>query len=331
MWWVTILLFCSVAGAAHKKSCRASLEEEAPRDPLNAFYRYLKSFPLLSEQEEKELAGKMIDGRQAEEQLRESGSNSPGFQGRVRVGKEAESRLAISILRLVPVIANRYKKTGVPMEDLIGYGNLGVARALKTFDLSHDTRLSTYASYWIEHFIRRGAREWRPISVPTEQKKQLHAMATIREQIARDEGRMATLGELLDQLPMSKKQRERVMCAMEAQQPLLDVNGGSNPDGSLECLLADPDFEREKKRETEAEMATDLIRLIDKLDARLATLIKMRFGLEGAEESTLKEIGQRLGLTPERVRQLEVKALRSLAYLLRSSDSAYRDFTGNGR
>jgi RNA polymerase primary sigma factor len=258
--------------------------------PLQIYLHDINSTPLLSAQEERELAELVAIGDPL-----------------------AREHMVKANLRLVVNIARGYLGKGLNLEDLIEEGNLGLMRAVEGFDGMMDTRFSTYASYWIKQSIRRAVmNNGKPIRLPAYMvsllSKWRRATAVLTERM----GRAPTHDEVGKALRLSKKKIGIVAKAIRVNN-LTPHSENSDDDGTaLDNVLTD---DRSKGAESQLIEADDLDRIfmhLDLLEDREATVIRMRFGLESYQPMTLREVGENLGLTRERVRQLESQALQKL-------------------
>jgi RNA polymerase primary sigma factor len=258
--------------------------------PLQIYLHDINSTPLLSAQEERELAELVAIGDPL-----------------------AREHMVKANLRLVVNIARGYLGKGLNLEDLIEEGNLGLMRAVEGFDGMMDTRFSTYASYWIKQSIRRAVmNNGKPIRLPAYMvsllSKWRRATAVLTERM----GRAPTHDEVGKALRLSKKKIGIVAKAIRVNN-LTPHSENSDDDGpALDNVLTD---DRSKGAESQLIEADDLDRIfmhLDLLEDREATVIRMRFGLESYQPMTLREVGENLGLTRERVRQLESQALQKL-------------------
>jgi RNA polymerase primary sigma factor len=270
---------------------RRSLQRDMNNSsPLQIYLHDINSTPLLSAQEERELAELVAVGDPL-----------------------AREHMVKANLRLVVNIARGYLGKGLNLEDLIEEGNLGLMRAVEGFDGMMDTRFSTYASYWIKQSIRRAVmNNGKPIRLPAYMVSLLakwrRASAVLTERM----GRAPTHDEVGKALRLSKKKIGIVAKAIRVNN-LTPHSENSDDDGpALDNVLTD---DRSKGAESQLIEADDLDRIfmhLDLLEDREATVIRMRFGLESYQPMTLREVGENLGLTRERVRQLESQALQKL-------------------
>ena len=237
-----------------------------------------------------------------------------GLAERVAAGDPfARDHMVKANLRLVVNIARGYLGKGLSLEDLIEEGNLGLMRAVEGFDGLMETRFSTYASYWIKQSIRRAVmNNGKPIRLPAYMVSLLSKWKRATTILTDRLGRAPTQEEVGKALRLSKKKVGIVAKAIKVNN-LMPHNEGRDDEGTvLGDVLAD---DRSKPPEDLMIEADDLGRIFDRLDAledREATVIRMRFGLDPFRPMTLREVGENLGLTRERVRQLESQALQKL-------------------
>jgi RNA polymerase primary sigma factor len=264
--------------------------ETTTSSPLQIYLHDINDTPLLSAQEERELAARVAIG-----------------------DPSAREHMVKANLRLVVNIARGYLGKGLSLEDLIEEGNLGLMRAVEGFDGMMETRFSTYASYWIKQSIRRAVmNNGKPIRLPAYMvsllSKWRRATAVLTDRL----GRAPTHEEVGKALRLSKKKMGIVAKAILVNNltPHNEIAEDQGP--ALDDVLTD---DRGKGPEILLIEADDLNRIfihLDGLEGREATVIRMRFGLDSYSPMTLREIGETLGLTRERVRQLESQALQKL-------------------
>jgi RNA polymerase primary sigma factor len=258
--------------------------------PLQIYLQDINDTPLLSAEQERELAERVAEG-----------------------DPYAREHMVKANLRLVVNIARGYLGKGLSLEDLIEEGNLGLMRAVEGFDGLMDTRFSTYASYWIKQSIRRAVMNTgKPIRLPAYMVSLLSKWKRASTVLSERLGRPATAEEVGKALRLSKRKIGIVAKAIRVNNltPHSETLHEEGP--ALDDVLTD---ERSKAPETQLIEADDLDRIfehIDELDQREASVIRMRFGLESYDPMTLREVGENLGLTRERVRQLENQALQKL-------------------
>jgi RNA polymerase primary sigma factor len=269
---------------------RPSRREPNSHSPLQIYLHDINNTALLSAQEERDLAE------------------------RVAVGDPyAREHMVKANLRLVVNIARGYLGKGLCLEDLIEEGNLGLMRAVEGYDGGMETRFSTYASYWIKQSIRRAVmNNGKPIRLPAYMVSLLAKWKRVTAGLTERLGRAPTPDEVGKALRLSKKKVGIVAKAIQVNN-LTPHSENSEDDGfALDDVLTD---ERSKAPDAILIEADDLERIflrLDELDEREGLVIRMRFGLEPYTPMTLREVGENLGLTRERVRQLENQALLKL-------------------
>lgn len=224
----------------------------------------------------------------------------------------ARDRMVRANLRLVVNIARGYSGKGLPLQDLIEEGNLGLLRAVEGFDPDMNTRFSTYASYWIKQSIKRAlVNTAKTIRVPAYMVELLSKWRRASAKLAEELKRTPTPEDVARELGIPKKKLRIVKKAIA----LYNASPQSEQDeGGLTLGDIVPD-ERTTGPEDELINSDNLkhvFRLLDEMDTRESTILRMRFGLDNCEPRTLKEIGQSMGLTRERVRQIEGEALKKL-------------------
>jgi RNA polymerase primary sigma factor len=257
-------------------------------DPLKLYVRQIGDGALLTREEERDLARRKDAG-----------------------DEEAKRRLIESNLRLVMSITRHYTKADVPLLDLIQEGNLGLIRAVEKFDYRLGYKLSTYATWWIKQAITRAlADQGRTIRLPVHVADQVRRLLRSRRQLAQKLNREPTLAELAEE---TQHTEERVRELLELVEDTVSLE---TPVGDGESLYGDliEDERAVAPHELTAEQARgrELAGALDQLNPRMRRVVTLRFGLDGEPPQTLEEVGRQLGITRERVRQLETRALREL-------------------
>jgi RNA polymerase primary sigma factor len=261
------------------------------QSPLETYLREINETALLSAAEEKELAHRIIDHKDS----------------------EARDRMVRANLRLVVNIARSYAGKGLGLQDLIEEGNLGLLRAVEGFDPTMNTRFSTYASYWIKQSIKRAlVNTAKTIRIPAYMVELLAKWRRATAKLQDELGRPPTHEEVARSLDLPKKKLSIIKKAIrvynatpQSDQP---ENGWSLDEMVMDGHSKTPDLEM-----VEADDLHQVLDLLDKMDEREAKVLRMRFGLDSEEPKTLKQIGEHLKLTRERVRQIETEALKKLS------------------
>jgi RNA polymerase primary sigma factor len=258
------------------------------QDPLKLYVRQIGGGPLLTRSEERELARRKDAGDEA-----------------------AKRRLIESNLRLVMSITSNYTKAGVPLLDLIQEGNLGLIRAVEKFDYRMGYKLSTYATWWIRQAVTRAlADQGRTIRLPVHVAERVRRLLRARRQLAQKLNREPTLAELAKETGQDEERVRDLLSLVDDPVSLeTPVGDGESLYGDLiEDIHSEAPDERTAQRLRSKELASALGRL----NPRMRRVLALRFGLDGEVPQTLEEVGAILGITRERVRQLEARALREL-------------------
>ncbi len=260
---------------------------------LSAYFRDVGSVPLLTREEEVELAARIRRGDTA-----------------------ARERMIRANLRLVVKIARDYDNLGLPLLDLISEGTIGLMKAVEKFDPAKGGKLSTYGSWWIKQQIRRAlANQGRTIRLPVHVEGKIYRMGRAEAKLREELGREATDEELAHELGVTSRRVSRLRDA--AIRPgSLDAPVGEDKDGVVGDLVSD-EKARTPLEEYQSKADHSLLReLLEKLPDRESQILRSRFGLDGENELTLEEIGQRFGVTRERIRQLQNEAFKKLREMM---------------
>ncbi len=271
-------------------------------DPVKVFLKDIGKIPLLNADEETDLAKRMSDG-----------------------DEDAKNKLTEANLRLVVAIAKRYVGRGMQLLDLIQEGNLGLMKAVEKFDYTKGFRFSTYATWWIRQAITRAiADQARTIRIPVHMVETINKLARTNRMLVQKLGRDPTPEEIAEELDLPV---ERVMEIQRiSQDPVsLEMPVGEEEDSHLGDFLED---EKSKAPQDFAEagmLREQLASVLNTLTPREEMVIRLRYGLDDAHPRTLEDVGKEFGVTRERIRQIEAKALRKLRHPNRSK--RLKDFT----
>ena len=263
------------------------------KNSLEIYLREIDASPLLTADEEKELCWKIIQ------------ENCPA----------SRDRMIRSNLRLVVNIAKNYMNRGMPLSDLIEEGNLGLMHAVEAFDPDKGARFSTYASWWIKQAIKRALiNAGQPVHIPAYMVELIAKWKRASVELEEKFKRPPSTKELAEHLDLSPKKVRMIRKAMKAfSAPRQSLVGNNDEATSLTDLLSDPRTPPPDEQVLYADDLETIRQLLDTIDEREATILRLRFGLDGQEPLTLKEIGKHVDLTRERVRQIEIAALEKLA------------------
>src|SRR5205809_837202 len=266
------------------------VRSDAVQSPLETYLREINETPLLTADQEKQLAYRIEDG-----------------------DSEARDQMVRANLRLVVNIARSYTGKGLGLQDLIEEGNLGLLRAVEGFDQTMNTRIRTFASYWIKQSIKRAlVNTAKTIRIPAYMVELLAKWRRASARLQDELGRPPTHEEVARSLNLPKKKLAIIKKAIRVYNAAPQTDQ-ADTGWSLDEMVMDGNSKSPDIEMVEADDLTHVLDLLEKMDKREATVLRMRFGLDEAEPKTLKEIGECLGLTRERVRQIESEALSKLS------------------
>jgi RNA polymerase primary sigma factor len=286
-------------------------------DPVGLYFRQMAQEPLLTAQEEIELAKRIELGREAADRLRTmalSLEECEWLRKLVEDGQSAREHLGRANTRLVVSIAKRYMGQGLPFPDLIQEGNVGLMRAVDKYDYKRGNRFSTYATWWIRQAITRAlAQKTRTIRIPlhmTERIRQMYRTAQVLEQTL---GHRPTPEEIAKEMELPP---ESVRGMMDASQHAIALERPVGDDGDSEFgdFIEDQDSPSPVEAATQHLLQETIEEVLSELTPRQSHILRLRFGLGGGEPHTLEEIANKFGLSRERIRQLEKEALRRLRH-----------------
>ena len=290
-------------------------------DPVGLYFRQMAQEPLLTAQEEIELAKRIEIGKEAREcLLRLDAYEVYGEAGMVRLqrlvmdGQAAREHLGRANTRLVVSIAKRYMGQGLPFPDLIQEGNVGLMRAVDKYDYKRGNRFSTYATWWIRQAITRAlAQKTRTIRIPLHMTERIRQMYRTAQSLEQNLGRRPTPEEIACEMDLPT---ESIRGMMDASQHAIALERPVGDDGDSEFgdFIEDQDSPSPVEAATQHLLQETIEEVLSELTPRQSHILRLRFGLGGGEPHTLEEIANKFGLSRERIRQLEKEALRRLRH-----------------
>jgi RNA polymerase primary sigma factor len=268
------------------------MRQTSVKSELELYLKAIDKAGLLTADEERQLCWKIIH------------ENCP----------HARDRMIRCNLRLVVNIAKRFANRGLPLQDLIEEGNLGLLRAVEAFDPDQGARFSTYASWWIKQAIKRALiNAVQPVHIPAYMVELIARWKRAWAELEEELGRSPNMQELAVKMELSPRKVRIIRKAVRAFQRPAQSTSAAQPEGlSLSDMLCDMKTPPPDEQMLSRDELTTINRLLEMIDDREATILRLRFGLDGEEPLTLKEVGARIGLTRERVRQLEIETLAKL-------------------
>jgi len=290
-------------------------------DPVRMYLKEIGRVPLLSMDDEKRLAMQIEAGEQA---LLRNGATK---QTVVLAGYEAKRQLTEANLRLVVSIAKKYVGRGMLFLDLIQEGNLGLIRAVEKFDYRKGYKFSTYATWWIRQAITRAlADQARTIRIPVHMVETINRLIKISRQLLQELGRDPSVEEIAAEMGLTpEKVREVIKIS---QEPIsLETPIGEEEDSHLGDFIEDQEAVAPAEAASVMLLKEKMQDVLQNLTERERKVLVLRFGLEDGHQRTLEEVGQEFGVTRERIRQIEAKALRKLRHPSRGK--ALKDYWSN--
>ena len=289
-------------------------------DPVRMYLKEIGKVPLLSPEEEIDLAQKMSDGNHAQERLDSAGEDGLSgeelaqLKAQLKAGEKAKQKLAEANLRLVVSIAKRYVGRGMLFLDLIQEGNLGLIKAVEKFDYTKGYKFSTYATWWIRQAITRAiADQARTIRIPVHMVETINKVIRVSRQLLQELGHDPSPEEIADEMAMPVDKVREILKI--AQEPVsLETPIGEEEDSHLGDFIPDEDSEAASF----TLLKEQLVDVLGTLTPREEKVLKLRFGIEDGRTRTLEEVGKEFNVTRERIRQIEAKALRKLRHPSRS-------------
>ncbi|MBP85477.1 MAG: RNA polymerase subunit sigma [Planctomycetaceae bacterium] len=285
-----------------RRSAPARRSSDSVQTPLETYLREINETALLSADEERELARAIGEG-----------------------DVRARDRMVRANLRLVVNIARGYTGKGLSLPDLIEEGNLGLLRAVEGFDPGVGTRFSTYASYWIKQSIKRALiNSAKTIRIPAYMVELLSKWRRANARLTEELGRTPTPEEIGRVLGLPRKKLPIIKKAIRIYNSTPQTDQ-AEAGWSLGEMVMDERMKSPDEELVESDVLMHVMEMLDEMEPREATVLRMRFGLDDMEPHTLKEIGEELGLTRERVRQIETEALGKLGDGLKDPHERERD------
>ncbi|MBK8034197.1 MAG: sigma-70 family RNA polymerase sigma factor [Anaerolineae bacterium] len=290
-------------------------------DPVGLYFRQMAQEPLLTAQEEIELAKRIELGKQARDTLSRLGSREmysdawlAHLEKLVSDGQAAREHLGRANTRLVVSIAKRYMGQGLPFPDLIQEGNVGLMRAVDKYDYRRGNRFSTYATWWIRQAITRAlAQKTRTIRIPLHMTERIRQMYRTAQGLEQSLGRRPSPEEIAGEMDLPA---DTVRAMMDASQHAIALERPVGDDGDSEFgdFIEDQDSPSPVESATQHLLQETIEEVLSELTPRQSHILRLRFGLGGGEPHTLEEIANKFGLSRERIRQLEKEALRRLRH-----------------
>ncbi len=276
-------------------------EDVSTSDPIRMYLREIGKVPLLSSEEELELAQHIVEGNQ-----------------------DAARAMTEANLRLVVSIAKRYVGRGMQLLDLIQEGNLGLLKAVEKYDYTKGFKFSTYATWWVRQAITRAlADQARTIRIPVHMVETMNKLTQTSRKLQQDLGREPTVEELAEVMHLTPERvneiRQMCMEPVSLESPV-----GEEDDSHLGDFIEDDTGSQPSEAVSQAMLRQQLMDILDTLSPREAKVLRLRYGLDDGRPRTLEEVGKEFNVTRERVRQIEAKALRKIRNPNRSSK--LRDF-----
>ena len=295
-------------------------------DPVRMYLKEIGKVPLLTADQEVELATVMSAGREAEARLAQAEANGETIpdeelaqlKKQVKAGERAKQSLAEANLRLVVSIAKRYVGRGMLFLDLIQEGNLGLIKAVEKFDYTKGYKFSTYATWWIRQAITRAiADQARTIRIPVHMVETINKVIRVSRQLLQELGHDPSPEEISEEMNMPVDKVREILKI--AQEPVsLETPIGEEEDSHLGDFIPDEAASEPSEAASFTLLKEQLVDVLGTLTPREEKVLKLRFGIEDGRTRTLEEVGKEFNVTRERIRQIEAKALRKLRHPSRS-------------
>lgn len=275
---------------------KVATPEAVVDNSIKIYMREMGQFSMLSADEEIELAHRIAEGDQS-----------------------AKNELVEANLRLVVSLARHYQGCGLSYQDLIQEGNIGLIKAAEKFDVSKGFRFSTYASWWIKQALSRAiADQSRTIRIPVHMTENINKFKKIERELLSKLNREPKIKEIADAMGIPEKQAKEIQSYI-VEPTSLDIQVGDDDDTTIGSFIEDTHFVNPESAYIKESNGDVVNAVLDTLSDREANILRLRFGIGGKKAMTLEEVGKEYGLTRERIRQIEAKALRKLRHPSRAN------------
>ncbi|RJP42864.1 MAG: sigma-70 family RNA polymerase sigma factor [Phycisphaerales bacterium] len=281
---------------------------------LQTYLRQINRARLLTAEQEKELAIIIREGQSASGQFESGNISLREREAAEEKASRAREEMVQANLRLVVNIAKKYTKRGIPLNDLINEGNLGLIRAVEGYDPGQNTRFSTYASWWIKQAIKRSLINGdKPVHIPAYMVEMISRFRRAIDRFVEQHNRQPSNAEMAELLEMPERKVNHIRRAVKAVSAPTQSADEDESGSPLSETLADPRTPLPEDAIASEGDAARILNLLETLDFRESTILRLRYGIDDDGPMTLKEIGAKIGLTRERVRQIEAEAIKKLA------------------
>ena len=275
---------------------KVATPEAVVDNSIKIYMREMGQFSMLSADEEVKLAHRIAEGDQS-----------------------AKNELVEANLRLVVSLARHYQGCGLSYQDLIQEGNIGLIKAAEKFDVSKGFRFSTYASWWIKQALSRAiADQSRTIRIPVHMTENINKFKKTERELLSKLNREPKIKEIADAMGISEKQAKEIQSYI-VEPTSLDIQVGDDDDTTIGSFIEDTHFINPESAYIKESNGDVVNAVLDTLSDREANILRLRFGIGGKKAMTLEEVGKEYGLTRERIRQIEAKALRKLRHPSRAN------------
>lgn len=275
---------------------KVTTPEAVVDNSIKIYMREMGQFSMLSADEEIKLANRIAEGDQS-----------------------AKNELVEANLRLVVSLARHYQGCGLSYQDLIQEGNIGLIKAAEKFDVSKGFRFSTYASWWIKQALSRAiADQSRTIRIPVHMTENINKFKKTERELLSQLNREPKIKEIADAMGISEKQAKEIQSYI-VEPTSLDIQVGDDDDTTIGSFIEDTHFINPESAYIKESNGDVVNAVLDTLSDREANILRLRFGIGGKKAMTLEEVGKEYGLTRERIRQIEAKALRKLRHPSRAN------------